>query len=151
MRRALGVDQHLPGELGLQLLQLAQSRLILLGCDVAREQAATRGHEKIEVEHASAELAGQLCDLDDLTDVVLADRRLDDESGLYYYRARYYDPTEGRFLEADPIGYGDGMNLYEFVKSQPILNLDPFFKIFCFFGIYAFNLFQYFTQSNQMY
>ena len=30
--------------------------------------------------------------------------------GLYYYKARWYSPTIGRFLETDPIGYGDGVN-----------------------------------------
>jgi RHS repeat-associated protein len=38
-------------------------------------------------------------------------RRLDPETGLYYYRHRYYDPTQGRFLQADPIGsWGDAAN-----------------------------------------
>ncbi len=32
-------------------------------------------------------------------------REYDKETGLYYYRARYYDPTMGRFLAQDPIGY----------------------------------------------
>src|SRR5208283_5756072 len=34
-----------------------------------------------------------------------AGREYDPESGLYYYRARYYDPTEGRFISKDPIGF----------------------------------------------
>ncbi|NIP27199.1 MAG: hypothetical protein GWN67_28365, partial [Phycisphaerae bacterium] len=38
-------------------------------------------------------------------------RRYDSEAGLYYYRARYYHPAIGRFLQADPIGYEAGMNL----------------------------------------
>jgi len=38
-------------------------------------------------------------------------RRHDAETGLYYYRARYYDTNIGRFLQADPIGYMDGMNI----------------------------------------
>ena len=40
-------------------------------------------------------------------------RELDSESGLYYFRARYFDPSLGRFLARDPLGYVDGMNLYE--------------------------------------
>ncbi len=39
-------------------------------------------------------------------------RELDEETGLYYFRARYYDSAKGRFLERDPEGYVDGINLY---------------------------------------
>ncbi|WP_418202202.1 RHS repeat-associated core domain-containing protein [Anaerohalosphaera lusitana] len=35
-------------------------------------------------------------------------RRYDPETGLYYYRARMYSPTLGRFLQPDLIGYADG-------------------------------------------
>ena len=38
-------------------------------------------------------------------------RWYDDESGLYYYRARYYKPEQGRFLQRDPLGYKDGMGV----------------------------------------
>jgi RHS repeat-associated protein len=44
---------------------------------------------------------------------------------LYYYRARSYDPLYGRFLQRDSTGYVDGMNLYEYVRSNPISALDP--------------------------
>jgi RHS repeat-associated protein len=52
-------------------------------------------------------------------------RRLDAETGLYYYRARYYAPNVGRFLQIDPIGYGVNMNLYAYVGSDPNNFLDP--------------------------
>ena len=39
-------------------------------------------------------------------------QRLDTESGLQYYRARYFDNDMGRFISRDPIGYVDGLNLY---------------------------------------
>ena len=53
-------------------------------------------------------------------------REWEPESGLYYYRARHYDPTIGRFLQPDPIGYADGLNLYQYVGGNPIHHLDPY-------------------------
>jgi len=53
-------------------------------------------------------------------------RRLDTETRLYYYRARYYSPTLGRFLQADPIGYQGGINLYSYCGNKPLIFLDPY-------------------------
>jgi RHS repeat-associated protein len=47
------------------------------------------------------------------------------ELGMYYYKARIYSPTLGRFLQRDPIGYEDGMNMYNYVGSDPITHSDP--------------------------
>ena len=52
-------------------------------------------------------------------------RRYDDETGLYYYRARYYAPDLGRFLQPDPIGYDDGMNMYTYCGNNPTGFVDP--------------------------
>ena len=52
-------------------------------------------------------------------------REYDSETGLYYYRNRYYDPQRGRFLQPDPIGYQAGMNLYAYVDGNPITWADP--------------------------
>ncbi len=52
-------------------------------------------------------------------------REYDKETGLYYYRARYYDPAMGRFLTQDPIGYAGGMNLYGYCGNNPVNFVDP--------------------------
>jgi RHS repeat-associated protein len=48
-----------------------------------------------------------------------------DETGLIYYRARYYDPTIGRFTQRDPIGLQGGINPYAYVNGNPINWVDP--------------------------
>jgi RHS repeat-associated protein len=52
-------------------------------------------------------------------------RQLDEETALYYYRARVYDSGKGRFLQRDPKKYANGLNLYEYAKSSPENLLDP--------------------------
>lgn len=49
-----------------------------------------------------------------------------DETGLTYYRARYYASELGRFTQMDPIGLAGGVNLYAYVSNKPIIFTDPF-------------------------
>lgn len=48
-----------------------------------------------------------------------------DATGLIYYRARYYDPSVGRFTARDPVGYLDGFNRYAYVGNNPVNFTDP--------------------------
>ena len=53
-------------------------------------------------------------------------REFDPEIGLYFNRARYYDPASGRFVTEDPLGFGAGVNFYDYVSNDPMNNTDPF-------------------------
>jgi RHS repeat-associated protein len=48
-----------------------------------------------------------------------------DETGLIFYRARYYDPMLGRFVSRDPIGLAGGINRYAYVNGNPVNLVDP--------------------------
>jgi RHS repeat-associated protein len=59
---------------------------------------------------------------------IFTGRQLDVESGLYYYRARYYSPQIGRFISRDPLENAEltqGPNLYWYIKDSPANGLDP--------------------------
>ena len=53
-------------------------------------------------------------------------RELDAETGMYFYRARYYSPTLARFISEDPIRFASGdVNFYRYVGNNPVNNVDP--------------------------
>jgi RHS repeat-associated protein len=52
--------------------------------------------------------------------------RENDGTGLYYYRARYYNATLQRFISEDPIGLGGGINSYAYALDNPLSYSDPF-------------------------
>ncbi len=51
--------------------------------------------------------------------------RENDNTGLYYYRARYYDPNIGRYISSDPMGLAGGLNTYAYVGGNPLNYVDP--------------------------
>jgi RHS repeat-associated protein len=60
-----------------------------------------------------------------LTRFTYTGREKDSITGLMYYRARWYDQKQGRFLSEDPIGFSGGVNFYRYVDNEPINNIDP--------------------------
>lgn len=52
-------------------------------------------------------------------------RELAAGTGLYYVRARWYDPKLARFVSEDPIGLAGGINTYAYVGNSPVNATDP--------------------------
>jgi RHS repeat-associated protein len=52
-------------------------------------------------------------------------REFDHETGVYEYRARYYDETVGRFISEDPVGFWGGQNFYAYVGNRVPNAFDP--------------------------
>ncbi|MEX1013524.1 MAG: RHS repeat-associated core domain-containing protein [Waddliaceae bacterium] len=63
------------------------------------------------------------------------------DHGLIYFGQRYYSPSLGRFISADPSGFSDGPNLYAYVSNNPMVLIDPE-------GLNAFEWFGYETFMN---
>jgi RHS repeat-associated protein len=53
-------------------------------------------------------------------------REIDESTGLLFYRARWYDPSQGRFASEDPVGIDGGVNWYSYVENNPTNFDDPF-------------------------
>ena len=69
--------------------------------------------------------AATLTDITQLAAATAWRGRRIDPTGFYDLGARYYEPTSGRFLSADPMGYGASPSLYDFSLGDPINRFDP--------------------------
>ena len=50
---------------------------------------------------------------------------IDEGTGLFFMRNRFYDATKGRFIQCDPIGFDGGINLYTYTGNNPVNRIDP--------------------------
>ena len=86
------------------------------------------GQETSVASHRTFDAFGNLVDeTNPAVDILFAftARDRDVETGLQYHRARYYDPTPGRWLSEDPIGFdGDPGNLVRYVRNDPLRSAD---------------------------
>jgi RHS repeat-associated protein len=62
-------------------------------------------------------------------------REFDSETGLYFYRARYYDNAVGRFISEDPIAFEGGNDFYVYVQNNPSLWTDPLGLVHCTYDV----------------
>ncbi|HLH56260.1 MAG TPA: PKD domain-containing protein [Verrucomicrobiae bacterium] len=90
--------------------------------DVVSSSGAVANH--VEYDAFGQVLSQSAVDLGDR--FLFAGREWDADSGLYYFRARYYSPSLGRFIGQDPSGFDAGdFNLYRYVKNSPLGSRDP--------------------------
>lgn len=57
---------------------------------------------------------------------MLSGQRYDPSTQLYHFDKRDYDPSQGRWLTPDPLGFADGPNLYAYVHNNPLIYVDPY-------------------------
>jgi RHS repeat-associated protein len=125
-----GIDEHLAAEIpgGPSYYYHADGlgSTVLL-TDANRAPVFTYGYDSFGQVQAGSTVSGY----------AFTGREWDAETGLHYYRARYYDPKIGRFISEDPIGFDGGdINLYAYVGNRPVLFIDPL-------GLYSFDEFLY--------
>ncbi|QNR24556.1 SpvB/TcaC N-terminal domain-containing protein [Croceimicrobium hydrocarbonivorans] len=89
------------------------------------EQAQLISYEEYFPYGGTALITGESSAEVQLKEYRYAGKERDLSTGLYYYGARYYAPWLGRWIKADPAGTVDGMNVFAFVKSNPIKFHDP--------------------------
>jgi RHS repeat-associated protein len=119
------VDQVLAQEKGGQTSWMLADQLGSVRDLVSNDLVSNAG---TVVGHFTYDLFGQVVSATGAVDsrYKYTGRELDGETGLYYYRARYYDSRVGKFIGQDPIQFRAGdSNLYRYVGNSPLNEIDP--------------------------
>jgi len=103
---------------------------IIAMSNASNGQLATNGGPYIYDAYGNCMSGGSSCSTLG-TPYLYTGQRLDPETGLYYYRARCYSPSLGRFCQTDPVGYSDDVNGYAYVGNDPTDRSDPTGKYAC--------------------
>lgn len=95
--------------------------------DQVNSVVALTGHDGATEETTKFDAFGAPLNLNIATgnNLLFTGRELDRGTGLYYYRARFYDAEIGRFVQEDPIGFSGGINKFAYVGNNPINANDP--------------------------
>jgi len=114
------IDEPLTTEIGgnLYCYHSDKSLSIRLVTDSSSEISASYRYT------AFGEIENQTGNFD--SDYSYTGREKDNETGLYFYRTRYYNPSIGRFISEDAVGAISDINLYKYVGNNPINFIDPF-------------------------
>jgi RHS repeat-associated protein len=111
-------------------LRLTDSRLVALGPlyfqqDHLGSTSALTNSLGVAVAQISYDSFGNASAGASLTRYTYTGREFDSDTGLYYYRARWYNPRVGRFISEDPIGLNGGVNQFSYVGNNPQNAVDP--------------------------
>jgi RHS repeat-associated protein len=114
----LAIDEHIARYSG-------QEQLIYLTDALGSIIAQAKADGTIQNKYGYSPYGQVETDADDKGNPHQYTGRENDKTGLYFYRARYYMPSCGRFISEDPIGTSGGLNVYAYVSGNPITRRDP--------------------------
>jgi RHS repeat-associated protein len=117
----LGIDNR---------LRLTDSRITALGPlyflqDHLSSTTSLTNSLGVAVSQISYDAFGNAGTSANLTRYTYTGREFDSDTGLFYYRTRWYDPQVGRFASEDPIGFRGGANFYTYVDNNSVNSNDP--------------------------
>lgn len=114
----LAIDEHIARYSG-------QDQLVYLTDALGSIIAQTKADGTFQNRYGYSPYGQVSSDADDKGNPHQYTGRENDRTGLYYYRARYYMPSCGRFISEDPIGTKGGLNVYGYVNGDPVSMIDP--------------------------